>query len=130
QMYMSALAIVRPQLQTGKIKLLAVTNSVRAPAAPDVPTVKEAGFPDLTFDWPGRPLRPTGDVKRAARAHRRGYSGGRCGRSGDRRPPRRHRPTPQRWRAGRVRAGDRGTTREDRGDCQGPRHEADAVMSP
>jgi tripartite-type tricarboxylate transporter receptor subunit TctC len=49
-MYMAALAIVRPQLQTGKIKLLAVTNSVRAPAAPDVPTVKEAGYPALTFD--------------------------------------------------------------------------------
>jgi len=50
QMYMAALAIVRPQLQTGKIKLLAVTNSVRAPAAPDIPTVKEAGFGELTFD--------------------------------------------------------------------------------
>ena len=50
QMYMAALAIVRPQLQTGKIKLLAVTNSVRAPAAPDVLTVKEAGYPELTFD--------------------------------------------------------------------------------
>jgi len=50
QMYMAALAIVRPQLQTGKIKLLAVTNSVRAPAAPDVPTVKEAGYGELTFD--------------------------------------------------------------------------------
>src|SRR5262249_38923420 len=50
QMYMAALAIVRPQLQTGKIKLLAVTNSVRAPAAPDIPTVKEASFGELTFD--------------------------------------------------------------------------------
>jgi tripartite-type tricarboxylate transporter receptor subunit TctC len=50
QMYMAALAIVRPQLQTGKIKLLAVTNSVRAPVAPNVPTVKEAGYPALTFD--------------------------------------------------------------------------------
>src|SRR6516164_460275 len=50
QMYMAALAIVRPQLQTGKIKLLAVTYSVRAPAAPDVPTVKEAGYGELTFD--------------------------------------------------------------------------------
>jgi len=50
QMYMAALAIVRPQLQTGKIKLLAVTNSVRAPAAPDVPTVQEAGYGELTFD--------------------------------------------------------------------------------
>ena len=34
-MDMAAAAIVRPQLQTGKIKLLAVTNSVHAPAAPD-----------------------------------------------------------------------------------------------
>jgi tripartite-type tricarboxylate transporter receptor subunit TctC len=47
---MAALAIVRPQLQSGKIKLLALTNSVRAPAAPDVPTVKEAGYGELTFD--------------------------------------------------------------------------------
>jgi tripartite-type tricarboxylate transporter receptor subunit TctC len=50
QMYMAALAIVRPQLQSGKIKLLALTNSVRAPAAPDIPTVKEAGYGELTFD--------------------------------------------------------------------------------
>jgi tripartite-type tricarboxylate transporter receptor subunit TctC len=49
-MYMAALAIVRPQLQTGKIKLLAITNSVRAPAAPEVPTVREAGYGELTFD--------------------------------------------------------------------------------
>ncbi len=49
-MYMAALAIVRPQLQTGNIKLLALTNSIRAPAAPDVPTVKEAGYGELTFD--------------------------------------------------------------------------------
>jgi tripartite-type tricarboxylate transporter receptor subunit TctC len=50
QVYTAALAIVRPQLQAGKIKLLAVTNSTRAPTAPDVPTVKEAGYPDLGFD--------------------------------------------------------------------------------
>jgi tripartite-type tricarboxylate transporter receptor subunit TctC len=50
QVYESALAIVRPQLQAGKIKLLAVTNSVRAPTEPDVPTVDEAGYPVLTLD--------------------------------------------------------------------------------
>jgi tripartite-type tricarboxylate transporter receptor subunit TctC len=27
-----------------------VTNSTRAPTAPDIPTVKEAGRPDLSFD--------------------------------------------------------------------------------
>src|SRR5947209_5046733 len=46
----TALAIVRPQLLAGKIKLLAVTNSVRAPTYPDIPTVREAGFPDLHLD--------------------------------------------------------------------------------
>jgi len=45
QVYESALAIVRPQLQSGKIKLLAVTNTVRAPTEPNVPTVQEAGQP-------------------------------------------------------------------------------------
>jgi tripartite-type tricarboxylate transporter receptor subunit TctC len=46
----TALAIVRPQLQAGKIKLLAVTNSTRAPTYPDLPTVTEAGFADLQLD--------------------------------------------------------------------------------
>jgi tripartite-type tricarboxylate transporter receptor subunit TctC len=50
QVYESALAIVRPQLQTGKIKLLCVTNTVRAPTYPDLPTVEEAGQPALTID--------------------------------------------------------------------------------
>jgi tripartite-type tricarboxylate transporter receptor subunit TctC len=50
QVYEASLAIVRPQLQSGKIKLLAVTNKVRAPSAPDVATAKELGYPDLTLD--------------------------------------------------------------------------------
>ena len=50
QVYLPALAIVRPQLDSGKIKLLAVTNSTRSPTQPDLPTVKEAGYPALTLD--------------------------------------------------------------------------------
>ena len=50
QVYESAYAIARPQLQAGKIKLLAVTNTARASAIPDVPTVAEAGYPALTMD--------------------------------------------------------------------------------
>lgn len=50
QVYESALAIVRPQLQSGKIKLLAVTNTARAPSEPGLPTVTEAGYPALTLD--------------------------------------------------------------------------------
>jgi tripartite-type tricarboxylate transporter receptor subunit TctC len=35
--------------QAGKIKILAVTNEQRTPAAPDIPTVREAGYPEFTF---------------------------------------------------------------------------------
>jgi tripartite-type tricarboxylate transporter receptor subunit TctC len=50
QAYISALAIARPMIEAGKVKPIAVTNSVRAPTLPDVPTVKEAGHPGLTLD--------------------------------------------------------------------------------
>lgn len=50
QLMLSAIAIVRPQVQAGKIKMIAVTASQRAGMAPDVPTVAEAGFPELTID--------------------------------------------------------------------------------
>jgi tripartite-type tricarboxylate transporter receptor subunit TctC len=50
QVFESALAISRPQQLAGKIKVLAVTTTVRAPSDPDVPTVAEAGYPALTLD--------------------------------------------------------------------------------
>ncbi len=60
QVYEAALAIVRPQLESGKIKLLAVTNSVRAPTQPNLPTVAEAGYPALTIDGLVGLFGPTG----------------------------------------------------------------------
>jgi tripartite-type tricarboxylate transporter receptor subunit TctC len=60
QLYESAFAIVRPQLESGKIKLLAVTNTVRAPNEPNLPTVKEAGYPALTVDGLVGLFGPTG----------------------------------------------------------------------
>lgn len=63
QVYEASLAIVQPELLAGKIKLLAVTNTARAPAEPAIPTVQEAGYPALTLDGlvglfgpPGMPL--------------------------------------------------------------------------
>src|SRR5215472_2780787 len=50
QFYWGALAIVRPHVQAGKARLLAVSNSVRIPDEPAVPTVREAGFPALAYD--------------------------------------------------------------------------------
>ena len=46
----TAFAIVRPQIEAGKVKLLAVTNTTRSTVLPDVPTTTEAGYPDLALD--------------------------------------------------------------------------------
>jgi len=43
------LAAAPPQARAGTLQMLAVTNAQRAEAAPEVPTVAEAGFPDMTF---------------------------------------------------------------------------------
>jgi tripartite-type tricarboxylate transporter receptor subunit TctC len=50
QVNVTAFAIVRPQLQAGKVKLLAVTNTARAAVVADLPTVAEAGYPELALD--------------------------------------------------------------------------------
>jgi len=77
QVYHAAMAIVRPQIEAGKVKMIAVTNAVRAPAQPNVPTAAEQGFPALTveglvglFGPPGMPLelreRITADIRAVA----------------------------------------------------------------
>lgn len=48
--FVGALAIAQPHIQAGRAKLIAVTNNERAPTHPDIPTVAQAGFPELTFD--------------------------------------------------------------------------------
>jgi tripartite-type tricarboxylate transporter receptor subunit TctC len=60
QVYESALAIVRPQIEAGKVKPLAVTNSAHAPNMPDLPTVKDVGYPALTLDGLVGFFGPTG----------------------------------------------------------------------
>ena len=51
------------QLQAGKFRALAVVNRARLPAYPDVPTMKEAGFPDVgTVAWNGL-FAPAGTPK-------------------------------------------------------------------
>jgi tripartite-type tricarboxylate transporter receptor subunit TctC len=43
-----------PQVKGGKVKAIAVTGKVRAEELPDVPTMIEAGFPDVTVQlWSG-----------------------------------------------------------------------------
>jgi tripartite-type tricarboxylate transporter receptor subunit TctC len=50
ELFLSALATVLPQVTGGKIRMLALTNHERAPVVPEVPTVREAGYPALQFD--------------------------------------------------------------------------------
>ena len=47
-------------MQAGKIKVLAVTGRTRAPSAPDVPTVAEAGYPALQMESIGGIFGPRG----------------------------------------------------------------------
>jgi tripartite-type tricarboxylate transporter receptor subunit TctC len=50
QVLSTSLAVVQPLMQSGRIKALAVTSRQRAPSAPDIPTVVEAGYPALTLE--------------------------------------------------------------------------------
>jgi tripartite-type tricarboxylate transporter receptor subunit TctC len=50
QVMVSAPAQLMPAIESGKTRLLIVTNRQRSPIVPEVPTAAEAGFPELTFD--------------------------------------------------------------------------------
>src|SRR6202040_777083 len=54
QLYFDNLRNLQSYAQSGKLKLLAVTSDTRAPEIPDVPTMKEAGWPQLSaLYWNG-----------------------------------------------------------------------------
>jgi tripartite-type tricarboxylate transporter receptor subunit TctC len=50
QFYVAAVATQLPMAQTGTVKIITVTNRVRAPSLSEVPTADEAGFPDLRYE--------------------------------------------------------------------------------
>jgi len=50
QAYVAAYAIVRPRVQEGKVKIIALSNTKRVPGLPDIPTSTEQGAPELTLD--------------------------------------------------------------------------------
>src|SRR4051812_42781809 len=47
--YVHALSVIMPQAQSGRVRILAVASQQRAAAMPDVPSVVELGFPDLSM---------------------------------------------------------------------------------
>ena len=54
QATVAALQTVAPYVHGGKLRMLAVMSAERSPAFPDVPTLKELGFPDLEVEtWYG-----------------------------------------------------------------------------
>jgi tripartite-type tricarboxylate transporter receptor subunit TctC len=66
----AALSAAMPFIQDGKLRALTVMSNHRSPALPDLPTIAEAGYPDLDGDaWVGV-LVPTGTPKEVtARLH-------------------------------------------------------------
>jgi tripartite-type tricarboxylate transporter receptor subunit TctC len=50
QAFVGAYAIMRPRVQAGKVKIIALTNAQRAPSLKDIPTATEAGFKSLELD--------------------------------------------------------------------------------
>jgi tripartite-type tricarboxylate transporter receptor subunit TctC len=50
QAMISALQTVAPHVQSGRLRMLAVMSARRSEAFPDVPTLKEAGMPDLEVE--------------------------------------------------------------------------------
>jgi tripartite-type tricarboxylate transporter receptor subunit TctC len=49
QFTFDALTVLYPLVEQGKLKALAVVDDKRWPALPDVPTMPESGFPDMTM---------------------------------------------------------------------------------
>ncbi len=46
----ASLAILQPQVQANRIKVLVASNKTRIPAIPDVPTAREQGYPSLELE--------------------------------------------------------------------------------
>ena len=63
QMTFLDLPVLLPQVKAGALRPIAVGSPERAPTAPDVPTMAEAGFPDLRIEnWYGM-VAPKGTPK-------------------------------------------------------------------
>ena len=50
QLVATGITLLLPQVASGRGRFLMIPNRDRSPLAPEVPTAREAGFPELTFD--------------------------------------------------------------------------------
>ncbi|HSW16166.1 MAG TPA: tripartite tricarboxylate transporter substrate binding protein [Ramlibacter sp.] len=54
QVMISNFTSMEPQVKAGRIRALAITGPTRSPLLPNVPTIREAGFPDVEMEtWGG-----------------------------------------------------------------------------
>jgi len=54
QLVIDGFNVVQPQVTGGRVRPIAITGESRSPAMPEVPTMKEAGFPGMTiYGWQG-----------------------------------------------------------------------------
>jgi tripartite-type tricarboxylate transporter receptor subunit TctC len=54
QVMVSNFTSMEPQVKAGRIRALAITGPKRSPLLPDVPTIREAGFPEVEMEtWGG-----------------------------------------------------------------------------
>lgn len=60
QVVEAAIATLTPQVQAGTVKLVAVTHNTRVPMRPELPTVAEVGYPELTLNGLGGWFGPKG----------------------------------------------------------------------
>jgi tripartite-type tricarboxylate transporter receptor subunit TctC len=60
QLYFATPADILPHVGVGKVRVIAVADTLRFPQLPDVPTTVESGFPNLTAEFWSGILAPAG----------------------------------------------------------------------
>jgi tripartite-type tricarboxylate transporter receptor subunit TctC len=109
--YVGAYAILRPQIEAGKIKMLALTNPNPAPSMPNMPTVTQGGLQGPDDRRSRRAVWAAWHAAGAAPAHCRGRA--RCSFRQD------HRGAPDGTRAGRQSRRSRRSRQGARGSATG-----------
>jgi len=60
---------VKPHMESGKVKVLAITTPKRSALLPNVPTFTEEGFPDMGISYLVSPVRPCRHARRLGATH-------------------------------------------------------------
>ena len=126
QVMVAGIALVKSQVETGKVKILAITNLKRAAAVPDLLDRNRGGHPVLALDGLIGIVRPQEPAAGHGGADRGRRAGGRR-RPCDRPAAGRHRPAARSRRHRGVRGGRGRAAQEHRRHRQGPGDPADAI---